>query len=954
MEDTNNDRFSDLIELIKNKIIAEEDFLHNQYKFQGADKYCLIVSASDMNNRAVTKTLWLDSLKDDSQGKLTFVDDIESLLTKIAKKFTDPLVTCRIEWVTSSKLTTWSTFIENLKSCKRNYYRKGIAFEGLQEPWLLITEMELNANSCLYQGGKHSRAKVHERHFERYFKKRHGSSQIPDYKPDLKMQTFNTAGWCFDARTHEYHELNTLPRHKGRRHIPRLEADTTLEIVTQSAQYLANQIQDSGQYIYGRFACFNRNINFYNNLRHASSSYALIEAFELCRDQSTLSAESLVQLKAKIDKSLDYLTNKVIQHYGDKAYVVDVTEEIKLGANAVAILAYVKYMQVFAEAGPYEEYLDLSYKLAAGIEAMQQEDGSFVHVLHPESLKVKQKTRIIYYDGEAAFGLMRLYGLTRDERWLDCVVRAFDYFIAAEHYKAHDHWLSYCSNELVIYKPEKKYFQFAVNNVKGYTDFIKNRITTYPTLLELSMAFHKMLITLEAYPEYHDVLDEFDIVEFYEALHARANYLLNGFFFPEVAMFYQSPKTIEHGFFIRHHAFRVRIDDVEHYLSGYVHYYGLLAEPKYPKTFADFSEINRPEPNSHLGADAKREHHNTSIIAWGGDINLDRRQHYKTQEFGVDKVLDIPALKAADYTIVNLKCVISLTGEQGREKGEGGPYYYRARPEMLQILKEAGVDAVTCANNHSGDYGSAALIEQVEILKAADIDYVGTGKTIPVAFAPIYHTLPNGVQLALFNVDTTSRRYSVSASRPGAAYINPRSHQLWQDIYQPLFEREKSAGRLVLLAIHWGTNGRNSPDKDEMIIGHQLIDAGADAILGTWSQRLQGIEVYKGKPIIYDAGELLIDSVVGQPKDGGVFELRVTEQGIEAVTMSPVVVGFGQTTPREGRAAFEASRRFAKLCHAMGSPVKIDDDGRTAILLKDNELPPQYPLAIHQPVKAKS
>src|SRR5690606_21211319 len=114
--------------------------------------------------------------------------------------------------------------------------------------------------------------------------------------------------------------------------------------------------------------------------------------------------------------------------------------------------------------------------------------------------------RTIYYDGEAAFGLMRLYGLTRDARWLVIVERAFDYFLEAEHWKAHDHWLSYCANELTLYKPEEKYFRFGVQNIAGYLDFIIERITTYPTLLELSMAFHNMLERIRQHPEMQHVL----------------------------------------------------------------------------------------------------------------------------------------------------------------------------------------------------------------------------------------------------------------------------------------------------------------------------------------------------------------------------------------------------------------------------------------------------------------
>jgi len=597
--------------------LAQTDHKNNKVLDTHTLPSTFVLSVSDGHKKAKTITFVIDDLINlNKVNSISSFADFEKILPiiienldKLALKFDAPIVWLRLEWLNQASLTTWSSFQQSLKGFKRNYYRSGIAFTGVREPWLLLTEMELNANACLYMGNTVSHAGVNANNLNVYVKARHGSSQIPDFHDDLPIINFNTAGVFIDEGTGECHNLDIQPRFKGHRKLLPLSADTTQPIIEMSTNYLARQIQSSGQYVYGYFPCFGRTIDTYNSLRHASSTYALIEGYEACHgfdayrnDEAKL---ALADMKVGIDNAMNYLIKELIQTYDDKAYVIDTGGEIKLGANAVAILAIVKYIQVFRERPKADEYHELAEQLALGIIAMQQDDGSFVHVIHSKDLTLKAKNRIIYYDGEAAFAMMRLYGLTRDTRWLDCVTRAFDYFIDAKHHQAHDHWLSYCSNELIIYKPEKKYFQFAVDNIKGYTDFIKNRITTFPTLLELSMAFHKMLLKLDEHPEFHDVLAGFDVQGFYQALHARANHLINGFFFPEMAMFYKSPQTILHGFFIRHHSFRVRIDDVEHYLSGLIGYGDFLQTVNYPKLAA-----KKYQPNHnvvHVGNVGKKE-----------------------------------------------------------------------------------------------------------------------------------------------------------------------------------------------------------------------------------------------------------------------------------------------------------------------------------------------------------
>lgn len=839
----------------------------------------------------------------------------------------------RIDWVTAIEALTWGELLVRLSRTKRNYFRCGLALDAdLKNAFL---EPELGANAMLYPGSDNAKAGLNEKNFTVHARQRFGQKLALDFSSDAPVWLFAHEGAFFaddpalaklpggqsdnpgalwlpgpadtQARWQDPACLNA-----GRRQIESLQADDVFALVDSSASFLARQVQKSGQFIYGHFPCFGRTIPTYNALRHASSIYSMLEAWELTQDKALLAA---------IRRALDYLVNTLIRRYPQAdghtlAFNVDINGEIKLGANAVSLLALVKYDELTGDTC----HRPLMEQLALGIAHMQNTaSGKFAHVLNVEDLSVKEAFRIVYYDGEAAFGLMRLYGLTKDPRWLAIVERAFDYFVQADHWQHHDHWLSYCANELTLYKPEEKYFRFGVQNIAGYLDFILQRETTYPTLLELSMAFEAMLRRIEnEHPQMRHVLDGLDIEKFHRALHHRAHYLLNGFFWPELAMYFAKPQTVLGSFFIRHHTFRVRIDDIEHYLSGYVAYWKMLVGRGSPQVTEKTDDLpSQPAPTG-------------PVIVWGGDVNLGRRQHYRAAELGPENILRIPALQAADLRIVNLECVIATQGEQGVRKGEDGPYYYRARPEMLRVLAAAGVDMVATANNHSGDYGPQALMEQGRWLDTLGIAHAGGGAHREAAFCPLIRRAGN-LNVALFSIDATQPRFAATADAAGSAYLPLADASVWKSELTPRIAAARQQAHVVLVAVHWGDNQAADPSPAEIAVGQALIEAGADAVLGASAHVLQGIEIYQGRPILYDAGDLLFDSVRRTLGKGGIFQFEVSEHGVEQVTFVPVGIGFGFSEQLTGQAAIEASQDFARQCEALGCQMQVTREGQAYI-----------------------
>lgn len=444
---------------------------------------------------------------------------------------------------------------------QQNFFRKGIALD--EDFNIAFLEVELNGNRMLDYSMK-QRSEVGEQsplrlkningYLEQYELER------LDVLPSKQLLIFTTRGFFCDE-SGEVFDLYSNAQDFGRRVIDDVNSEVAKEIITNASDYLYSMLNPDGSFQYGYWPVSNKKMAGYNILRHTGSIWSLINLYRMTGNES---------LRPKIQSALDYLVNVNIEYMDDQtAFVVERKDgEIKLGGNGIALVALTEYMDVFQS----EDYIDLVVKLANGVMMLQNENGSYYHVLNFPGFTSKAACRTVYYDGEATFGLTRAYTFTKDQRYLDAAARAVDYFIKKDYTKYSDHWIAYALNEITKYIPREDYYTFALQNVWKNLRKIYGYTTTFHTYLELLTAgwqTYQRLLDSGMQIEY---LDEFDPAQVAATIYKRARHMLNGYFWPEYAMYMKNPDEAVGAFFVRHDNFRIRIDDIQHFIGAYYMY----------------------------------------------------------------------------------------------------------------------------------------------------------------------------------------------------------------------------------------------------------------------------------------------------------------------------------------------------------------------------------------------
>jgi hypothetical protein len=184
-------------------------------------------------------------------------------------------------------------------------------------------------------------------------------------------------------------------------------------------------------------------------------------------------------------------------------------------------------------------------------------------------------------------------------------------------------------------------------------------------------------------------------------------------------------------------------------------------------------------------------------------------------------------------------------------------YNFRCHPRVVPWVARY-FDAVSVANNHSGDFGKEAFVEGLDWLIGAGITPFGGGRNEEEAYAPVI-VERNGWKVALIGVDGVElQSYAAGPGLPGLAWLEPAR-------VQETIRAVRSKVNLVVVYPHWGLEYHFGPTAEQRQWAHAWIDQGADMVIGAHPHVIQPLEEYKGKLIAYSLGNFVFDDYKDVP-----------------------------------------------------------------------------------------
>jgi poly-gamma-glutamate synthesis protein (capsule biosynthesis protein) len=209
---------------------------------------------------------------------------------------------------------------------------------------------------------------------------------------------------------------------------------------------------------------------------------------------------------------------------------------------------------------------------------------------------------------------------------------------------------------------------------------------------------------------------------------------------------------------------------------------------------------------------------------------------------------------------------------------------FTADPRLIPGLVKAGIDYVSIGNNHIGDAGDLGILQTIANLKKRGLKFSGAGKDLAAARKPAILEAA-GTTVAILGYDAIAKGYFAGPDETGSSQLSLKRAKT--DI-----ERARQAGAdLVIVFPHWGIEYRNKPFDAQQQLARDIIDAGADMIIGNHAHWAGAVEIYKGKPIWYALGNFVFDQTWSEPTmEGLTLELTFQGASLRQIRMRPHII----------------------------------------------------------------
>jgi len=273
---------------------------------------------------------------------------------------------------------------------------------------------------------------------------------------------------------------------------------------------------------------------------------------------------------------------------------------------------------------------------------------------------------------------------------------------------------------------------------------------------------------------------------------------------------------------------------------------------------------------------------------------LDRGTRTTIAKHGVDYLFEdvTSIIGKSDFTIANFESSACDTSLKPQIK----KFTFRAKPEWLSALLRNGITHVSIANNHSFDFGEVGFRQTTENIKSHGINLL----TFCDSNASICEK--NGSSIAIFSTNFLAK--SSGSFCVENEFILARHIKHFKAIHP---------ASVVIIFIHWGTEMQPTPSARQIMLAHEIIDAGADAIVGHHPHVVQSVELFKGRYIFYSLGNFIFDFSKASAKYGIVAKFSISKGVITSVQAIPYNINKSKPTPMNDVAAEELIQTIQQL-----------------------------------------